>query len=143
MWLADVFLDTWVDSIRKVQSICRGVLDRALNSWVSVSSFNGIRFKIRISSGRISWLMARSSSITKIFSDSKMAFAGRSFCILIGMFFPLQEFQEIFLRKDRYPQLSCFFIFRRCGIHISSDQVSGVGSHGTSGFPALGLDQGL
>ena len=75
-----------MDSIRKVQSTCRGVLDNALKSWISVSSFTGIRFKI--SRGRISWLKALFSSITKIFSDSKIALAGRSFCTLIGMLRP-------------------------------------------------------
>ena len=77
-----------MDSIRKVQSTCRGVLDNALKSWISVSSFTGIRFKIKISRGRISWLKALFSSITKIFSDSKIALAGRSFCTLIGMLRP-------------------------------------------------------
>ena len=84
-WLADVFFDTWEDNIRKVMSTWIGVLDRARRSWVSVSSLIGIRFKISISSGRMSWLMARSSSIINIFSDSRIALAGRSFCILIGI----------------------------------------------------------
>jgi hypothetical protein len=72
-------LDLWVLSIKKEQSICSGVLDSARKSWVSVSSLMGIRFKIRISRGRISWLIARSSSMTKIFSDSRTALAGSPF----------------------------------------------------------------
>ena len=81
-----MFFDTWVDSIRKVQSTWRGVLDNARISWVSVSSLRGIRFRIRISNGRISWLMALSSSIMNMFSSSRIAFAGRSLCTFIGMF---------------------------------------------------------
>ena len=38
------------------------------------------------SNGRMSWRMARSSSIVNIFSSSSMAFAGKSLCTLIGMF---------------------------------------------------------
>lgn len=66
-------------SIRNEQSTCSGVFESARRSCVSVSSLIGIRFRIKISSGRISWLIARSSSITNIFSDSKIALAGRSF----------------------------------------------------------------
>ena len=104
-------MDTWVDSIRKVQSTCSGVLESARRSWVSVSSLIGMRFKIRISNGRISWLIARFSSITKIFSDSRMALAGRSFCTLIGIVFFPHHTQEILLGNDRNSQFFCFFIF--------------------------------
>ena len=47
-------MDSWVDMTIYVHSTCKGVLDKALKSWVSVSSFKGIRFRIRISRGRIS-----------------------------------------------------------------------------------------
>ena len=60
-------------------------MESALKSCVSVSSLMGIRFRIRISSGRISWLMALSSSIIKMFSDSNIALAGSSFCTFIGI----------------------------------------------------------
>ena len=103
-------MDTWVDSIRNVQSTCSGVLESARRSWVSVSSLIGIRFKIKICSGRISWLIARFSSITKIFSDSRMALAGRSFCTLIGIVFFSHHVQEILLRDNRDSQFFRFFI---------------------------------
>ena len=72
-------MDSWVDMIIYVHSTCKGVLDKALKSWVSVSSFKGIRFRIRISRGRISWLEALASSMINTFSLSSMARAGRSF----------------------------------------------------------------
>ena len=84
-WLAEVFFELWDASIKKVQSTCRGVLESARRSCVSVSSLIGIKFRIRISNGLISWLRALSSSMVKIFSDSRTALAGRSFCTLIGI----------------------------------------------------------
>ena len=45
----------------------------------------GIRFRIKRFSGRISWCMARYSVMTKIFSHSSVARAGRESGTLIGM----------------------------------------------------------
>ena len=65
-------------SFRKIGNIRR--------SCSSVSCLTGIRFRIQICNGRIFWCIARYSSITKIFSLSRISLAGRSLCILIGIF---------------------------------------------------------
>ena len=69
----------------RVRSICRGVLPRTLANWVSVSIFIGIRFRSRICSGRISWVIARVSVMKKMFSFSSVFAAGSLFGILMGM----------------------------------------------------------
>ena len=79
MWLLLVCVASWELVIKKVQSTWSGVLESARSNWSSVSSLSGIKFKIRICSGRMSCAIARFSSITKMFSCSKMAFAGKSF----------------------------------------------------------------
>ena len=54
-------------------------------SWVSVTILVGMRLRMSSSSGRMSCKMARCSVITKMFSSSKMARAGRESGILMGM----------------------------------------------------------
>ena len=72
----EVFLDTWPEGAMSSNSICSGVLPRTRASWVSVSTLVGIRFKSRICSGRMSWVMARVSVMTKIFSLRSVRVAG-------------------------------------------------------------------
>ena len=68
MWSSGVFLDSWLFVWISSSSICRGVLPRRRESWVSVSIFVGIRFRSRMRRGRISWVSARVSVMMKIFS---------------------------------------------------------------------------
>jgi hypothetical protein len=49
----------------------------------------GLRFSTRLSSGRMSCVVARDSGIAKIFSSARVFAAGRSFGIKIGMAFLL------------------------------------------------------
>ena len=60
-------------------------MDSLRSSWVSVTILVGIRLRISRFSGRMSWCMARYSVITKIFSLSSVAVAGRESGILMGM----------------------------------------------------------
>ncbi len=65
--------------------IWMGVLLSTRSSWVSVVIFVGMRFTMTMSSGRMSCEVARSSVITKMFSCSRAARAGRSEGMLMGM----------------------------------------------------------
>ena len=64
---------------------CKGEFARRDRIWFSVSIFVGIRLHRRISSGRISCVVARSVSITKIRS-CKVLNAGIVLGIMIGIF---------------------------------------------------------
>ena len=66
-------------------STCRGDLLMRRRICVSVSIFFGIRLRMATFSGRMSCFFAMSSSSAKIFSLSRMAFAGRPLGMLIGM----------------------------------------------------------
>ena len=85
MWSWETFFDSWERTCKSSSSTCNGVLPSTRASWVSVVIFVGIRFKIRMCSGRMSWLMARDSVMTNIFSLSSTPVAGRLLGILIGM----------------------------------------------------------
>ena len=76
MWLA-----VWSSST----STCKGVFPKSRSSWVSVSIFVGIRFKMAIFRGRMSCTAARSWVMTKIFSDSSTSMAGRSAWMRMGI----------------------------------------------------------
>ncbi len=64
--------------------------------WVSVVIFVGMRFSRRSFSGRMSWCIARNSVMTKMFSLSRAAVAGRkiwvSVVIFVGMRFSRRSF---------------------------------------------------
>ena len=66
-------------------SICSGVLPSRRASCVSVAILVGIRLSTRMRSGRMSWLLARSVSMTKMFSSCRVLAAGRSGGIQMGM----------------------------------------------------------
>ena len=68
---------TWLDTISSSISTCRGVLPSRRANCVSVATLVGIRFSMRIRSGRMSWLTARSWVMTKIFSLLSVSAAGR------------------------------------------------------------------
>ena len=63
----------WVAVCKKVSCTCSGLLASSRASWVSVTILVGIRFKIRMRSGRISWVWARSRCMTKTFSFESAA----------------------------------------------------------------------
>ena len=69
-------------------------MDRALRSCVSVVDLSGMRLRIRILIGLISWDRALFSSITNILSCSRMCLAGRLSAILIGIFCLLIYFEN-------------------------------------------------
>ena len=60
-----------------------------LRKIVAVTSLIGMRFSMRIRSGRMSWLYARAAFMTKMFSPSRMLAAGRLLGILIGILYVL------------------------------------------------------
>ena len=66
-------------------STCKGEFPSRRSSCVSVSTLLGMRLRITILRGRISWCMARFSVMTKTFSDSRILAAGRLSEILIGI----------------------------------------------------------
>ncbi len=72
----EVFRETCLEGAISSSSICSGVLPKTRASWVSVSALVGIRFRSRICSGRISWVMARVSVMTKMFSCRRVRVAG-------------------------------------------------------------------
>ena len=61
-----------------------GVLDRQRRICVSVTIFSGIRLRMAMRSGRMRCVVARCSVITKMFSLSRTARAGRLSGIFIG-----------------------------------------------------------
>ena len=69
-------MEMWPEGAMSSSWICRGVLPSTRASWVSVSTLVGIRFKSRICRGRISWVMARVSVMTKMFSRCRILVAG-------------------------------------------------------------------
>ena len=89
MCSADVCVDWCVAVCKSSNSTCRGVLPIRRAICVSVTIFCGIRFNIRIFKGRMSWVIARVSVMTKIFSFSNTCVAGNKFGILIGIGFLL------------------------------------------------------
>ncbi len=70
---------------RSVTSTCRAVLPINRNSCVSVAILVGMRLRIATRIGRMSWCAARSSPMTKTFSLSSVARAGRLAGILTGI----------------------------------------------------------
>ncbi len=70
---------------RRVISICSGVFPMRRKSWVSVISFVGMRLRMAIFKGRISWVCARVSSMTKMFSCVSIFAAGNVAGILTGI----------------------------------------------------------
>ena len=71
-----VFLETCPAIFKKSISSCNGVFDKRRIRSVSVVIFNGMRLRIMIRNGRMSWVEAREESITKIFSDFNISTAG-------------------------------------------------------------------
>lgn len=63
-----VWVVLWVAVCKKVTCTCKGLFASRRASWVSVTILVGIRFKIRMRSGRICWLIARSWCMTNTFS---------------------------------------------------------------------------
>ena len=88
-------METWVRVCISSNSTCSGELPNSRDSWVSVSTFMGIRFSSSSFRGRISWVMARVSVMTKIFSSSRVFTAGKSLGILIGKGVSSQLFQAV------------------------------------------------
>ena len=76
-----IWLAVWSSST----STWRGVFPNSRSSWVSVSILVGIRLRMAIFRGRMSWVWARSWVITKIFSDSRTSMAGRSAWMRMGI----------------------------------------------------------
>ena len=64
-----VWVVLWVAVCKKVSCTCSGLLASRRASCVSVTILVGIRFRIKMRSGRMSWLCARSRCMTKTFSS--------------------------------------------------------------------------
>ena len=80
-----VWVVSWVAVFKKVICTCSGLLASSRASWVSVTILVGIRFKIRMRSGRICWLWARSRCMTNTFSRLSSSNAGSSFGMISGI----------------------------------------------------------
>src|SRR3712207_8737302 len=76
IWLSVRIKSTWT---------CNAVLDNIRRSWVSVSSFLGIKFRMASFKGRISCVSARCVVMVKICSFSNILLAGRSLGITKGI----------------------------------------------------------
>lgn len=106
-----VFLGVWLFSFIKYTSNCRGVLERRRTKSVSVVILRGIRLSTTIFKGRISWLCALLSSITKMFSCLSSSMAGNLSGNLNGIVqflsFDLCAKLRIFseIHKKRMPKL--------------------------------------
>mgnify|MGYP003403438984 CR=1 FL=1 len=78
------FFDSYEAVFKNVTFTCNGEFPTKRKSCNSVFSFSGIKLQIKILSGRICCVRARSSSIIKIFSFFKCSPAGKFFGIFIG-----------------------------------------------------------
>ena len=76
----------------KLTSSCNGVLDNNRIRSVSVVIFNGIKFKMTIFNGRMSCVVARELSITKIFSFFSSSMAGNLSGNLKGIFSQINRY---------------------------------------------------
>jgi hypothetical protein len=79
-------------------SNCRGVLDKRRIKSVSVVTLIGIRLRMTILSGRMSWALARELSITKMFSSFSSSMAGSLSGKFNGIYFLLFYIQTAKLK---------------------------------------------
>ena len=71
-----VFFEVWLFSFIKLTSICKGELESKRMRSVSVVILIGIRLRTTIFNGRMSCVLARDVSMTKIFSSFNKSMAG-------------------------------------------------------------------
>ena len=102
-----VWVVSWVAVFKKVICTCSGLLASSRASWVSVTILVGIRFKIRMRSGRICWLWARSRCMTNTFSRLSSSNAGSSFGMISGIMVLLGVWPYIIIYIVRVWKRNC------------------------------------